>query len=132
MINTKKNKQIFLDALEQNLGVITSACRATKIPRASIYQWIHNDPEFKARVEDINEQTIDFVESKLHQKIKGVRMVDHQKSGDVIYETPPDTTAIIFYLKTKAKARGYVERQEIEHSGKFNVTLPKELQDETD
>jgi hypothetical protein len=30
-------------------------------------------------------------------------------------------TGIIFYLKTQAKDRGYIERQELDHSGKLEL-----------
>ena len=39
---------------------------------------------------------LDFAESKLFQKIK-----------------EGDSTAILFYLKTQGKARGYIERSEV-------------------
>ena len=51
-------------------------------------------------MEDIAEVTLDFAESMLHKQIQD-----------------KDTTATIFFLKTKGKKRGYVERQEVEHSG---------------
>ena len=34
-----------------------------------------------------------------------------------------DTTAMIFYLKTQGKERGYIERQEVEHSGAVDVVV---------
>jgi hypothetical protein len=46
---------------------------------------------------DIQESAVDFAESSLHQQIK---------------DKVPSST--IFYLKTKGKHRGYVEKQEIE------------------
>jgi len=54
------------------------------------------DTAFKAAVEEIRESAIDHVESKLFSLID---------SGD--------TGSTIFFLKTRAKKRGYVERSEI-------------------
>ena len=50
----------------------------------------------RAAQAEASETTIDFVESQLLKNIN-----------------EGDTTSIIFFLKTKAKHRGYVERQEI-------------------
>jgi len=89
-----------LEALEKSLGVVTSACKNVGIARSTHYLWLDTDPEYKKSVDDISNVALDYAESKLHSQI-----------------TKENPTAIIFYLKTKGKKRGYVERQEISHEG---------------
>lgn len=100
MDKTEQHKKAMLEALEQSLGVVTSACKSVGIGRTTHYLWMENDPEYKKAVDDLSNVALDYAESKLHSQIKK--------------ENP---TAIIFYLKTKGKKRGYVERQEISHEG---------------
>lgn len=96
---TPNKKKQFIEALEKSLGVVTSACKKVNITRRTYYNWIEKDEKFKQECEAIQEIAIDFVESKLFENI--------QRN---------DTTAMIFYLKTKAKSRGYIEKQQIEHN----------------
>jgi predicted DNA-binding transcriptional regulator AlpA len=96
MNKTVQHKKAMLEALEQSLGVVTSACKKVGIGRTTFYDWMRSDEEFAKQVKDIEDIAIDFAESQLHQQIKG-----------------GNTSATIFYLKTKGKNRGYVERQEI-------------------
>lgn len=86
-----------LEELEFNLGIVSTSCLNADVGRATHYRWLQEDPEYKAYVRDIQEIAVDFVESKLYDKIK-----------------ENDTACIIFYLKTKAKHRGYIERQQVE------------------
>jgi len=102
---TNQNKALMIKALEKHKGVISYACKTAKISRQTFYTWVEKDPEFKKATDNIQDVALDFVESKLFNLI--------QKN---------DTAATIFYLKTKGKKRGYVERQEINLSGsKFIV-----------
>jgi hypothetical protein len=90
------NKKVMLQALEKSLGIVTTASRSCGIARQTHYNWLENDEEYKKAVEAIGDMALDFAESKLHKQIdKG------------------DTTATIFYLKTKGKKRGYIERTEL-------------------
>ena len=82
----EEKKQKFLEALAQGYGIIATACEAIGIGRSTYYRWYNADPEFKEKVDEITETQVDFVESKLMQSINA-----------------NDTTAIIFYLKTKGK-----------------------------
>lgn len=92
----QQNKKDLLLALEKSLGIVTTACKAVGLDRTTFYRYINEDAEFAAQVKDIESIALDFVESKFHKQIeKG------------------DTTACIFYLKTKGKHRGYVERTEV-------------------
>lgn len=96
MKKTTDKKETFLKHLEKSLGVISTACKRTGITRQTYYNWINSDDEFKEQVNDIQEEQKDYVESKLIENIE-----------------KNDTTAIIFYLKTKAKDRGYTDKTEI-------------------
>jgi hypothetical protein len=114
------NKKEILEALEKYKGIVTNACGSIGLARSTYYNWLNEDSEFKAAVDEIQETAIDFVEGKLMQKIDGVTMLGKGDDEDVTYVLPPDTTAIIFYLKTKGKKRGYVERTEVSHSGNID------------
>jgi hypothetical protein len=103
MDKTEQHKKAMLDALEKSLGVVTSAAKTVGIGRTTHYLWMDTDPEYKAAVEELSDVAIDFAESQLHKQIK-----------------EGNSTATIFFLKTKGKKRGYVERQELDvSSGKL-------------
>jgi hypothetical protein len=96
-------KKQMIDAMEKSLGVVTIACRNVGIHRSTFYDWIRDDFDFKRAVDDVSEITLDFAESELHKQIRD-----------------GSTAATIFYLKTKGKKRGYIERSEID----INNTKP--------
>lgn len=120
MNKTEQHKKAVIEALEKTLGVVTEACKQAGVGRTQFYAWLKDDPEFKAKVDEIEGVALDFAESKLFEKINGVYTSagSDDEGNQVVYKQPPDTTAIIFYLKTKGKKRGYIERQEIETSAK--------------
>lgn len=92
-------KKQMLDALKETLGVVSPACQMVGIARGTHYRWMEEDEDYKNEVSELLDFQIDFVESKLFENInKG------------------DTASAIFYLKTKGKNRGYIERQENHHS----------------
>lgn len=103
---TEHNKRALLNALEKSLGVVTTACKQTGLSRTQFYEWLKTDEEFRKQVDDIQNVALDFAESQLHKQI-----------GD------GSTSATIFYLKTKGKGRGYIERQEILHEGIQTFTI---------
>jgi len=96
LTKTDINKKAMVEALEKSLGIVTTACKQVGIARVTHYEWLKDDPEYKAAVESIADLALDFAESQLHKQIQ---------NGEV--------SSTIFYLKTKGKKRGYIERQEI-------------------
>lgn len=74
---------------------ITAACAALNITRQTFYTRKAKSKKLQELVEEADESLLDFAESKL---------VEHINDGDV--------TSLIFFLKTKGKKRGYVERTE--------------------
>ena len=93
--NRQIKKNIILQALEKSLGVVTIACKKADLPRSTFYKWAKEDEEFRKQVKEIEDVALDFAESQLHKQI-----------------SENSTAATIFYLKTKGKHRGYVERTE--------------------
>ena len=76
----------------------------------------HKEDEVFAReVRDIENVALDFAESQLHKQI-----------------SDNSTAATIFYLKTKGKKRGYIERQEITGADGMPTNFQIEIIDKTE
>ncbi|MBS7703301.1 helix-turn-helix domain-containing protein [Chelatococcus asaccharovorans] len=84
------------EALRQAAGVISLAAARLKISRTALYQYFDRHPELHDVRREIEEETLDLAEAGLLEQIRDKNM-----------------TALIFYLKTKGKQRGYVERSEV-------------------
>lgn len=115
MNKTEQHKKAIIEALEKSLGVVTSACKAVGIGRTQFYNWLKDDIDFARQVNDIQNIALDFAESQLHKQIK-----------------EGNTTATIFYLKTKGKKRGYIERQEITGADGMPTNFQIEIIDKTE
>lgn len=84
-----------IEAMRKSLGVVSVAAKKVGITRQTHYNWLKEDAAYRYEIEAVMEEEKDFVESHLHQLIQ-----------------QGNPAATIFYLKTKAKDRGYVERIE--------------------
>lgn len=89
----EEKKTAFLNNLKASGGIICVACEATGISRNTYYRWRESDHEFAEFVDEIMDAQVDYVENKLMELINA-----------------HDTTATIFYLKTKGKKRGWNEK----------------------
>lgn len=96
-----KEKKLQLFALKISYGNKTKAAKMLGLERSIFYYHCNNDPKYKVKVEEIDDMCIDIVEDKLMENIDN-----------------NDTTAIIFFLKTRASARGYVEQAKVDHTTK--------------
>lgn len=116
------NKKALLQALEKSLGVVTTACESVGVGRTSYYEYYKSDAKFKKAVDELADKALDIVESKLFERINGYEHPEDKIFNDngtaliipTIKHYPPDAASMIFYLKTKGKKRGYIERSEID------------------
>lgn len=92
----EKKKEEFLEVYSQKANNVHLTCKTLGIERGTFYKWLKEDEEFKEKIMNLEEGDIDSAETALKRQIL---------DGNI--------TAIIFYLKTKGKNRGYVERQEL-------------------
>jgi hypothetical protein len=93
---TKKQKD-FLKVLKAKACNISASCEAFGIDRTTHYEWLSNPayPTYKKEYEGIKESLIDFAESQLLKNIQNGK-----------------EASLIFFLKCRAKHRGYLEKEE--------------------
>lgn len=122
-------KKQFILLLQKNLGNVSAACRDAlpdnenmsenqkkhnqakrETIRSVHYKRMQSDEDYKTAVEAIDNITLDFAEGKLMQ---------------LVNEMNP--TAVIFFLKTKGKKRGYIEKIESEVYGKDGEPLQQSI-----
>lgn len=120
-MDTLKAKMV--EALARTYGRVTDAAKIVDIDRTTHYRWLKEDEEYRTAVESVGEVALDFVEGKLFELIEGAEREVMTEAGPIILKETPNPTACIFYLKTKGKKRGYVERQEITGADGGAVTI---------
>lgn len=123
MAQLAQQKRSLLDALRLSLGVVETACKAAGIPRRTHYNWLKKDEKYAAEVAEIDDVAIDFGESQLYKLMRGYTLPDTKvflnsdsKQPIVVPITKhigTDASAVIFFLKTRGKKRGYIERSEL-------------------
>ena len=109
--NSDIQKKGMIEAMEKSLGIVTTACKQVGIARSTHYEWMQSDEDYNAAIDSLQDVALDFAESQLQKRMKD-----------------GSDAAIIFYLKTKGKKRGFVERQEVEHSGSgvnLSIIMPE-------
>lgn len=89
-------QQEAITAAKESEGNITTIARKLGCDRAYVYRLQDKWPKLAQVIRDERESFKDFTESQLGKQIK---------EGNI--------TAIIFFLKTQGKDRGYTERTEI-------------------
>jgi hypothetical protein len=94
------------DAIKKGKGILSAAATVLGCARQTVAVYIERYPTVAAAHKEAKEATIDFVESRLLKNIDN-----------------GDTTAMIFYLKTQGKGRGYVERQEVDVTTPVTVIM---------
>ena len=101
---TKQRKKLFLRLFVDKVGSISELCKAIRIDRKTYYNWMKADEVFNEDVQNMREALIDFAEGKL------LKLIDEK-----------NVAAVIFFLKTQAKHRGYIEKTELGLSGEATI-----------
>lgn len=96
-IATRIRKRAMLDALRNHMGIVAHAIKEVGINRSTHHDWLKDDPDYAAAVEEIGETLLDFGEAALMDCIKD-----------------KEFQAIKYFLNCKGRRRGYVERTAID------------------
>ena len=99
--DTKNKKKRFIEIYFKSLGDITTTCKEIKISRWTFYAWLEKDKKFKQEIEEQDNVNLDFAENCLKKKMRD-----------------GDTRAIIFFLESKGKKRGYGNSIDVTTNGK--------------
>lgn len=95
-------KETFIIAMESTFGNVSQACKKVGVDRSVPYKWGETDKDFHEALHSTMylEMKKDAIESKLSK----IALIDEHPA------------ALIFLSKTLVKDRGYVEKQEIDHT----------------
>jgi len=89
-----------IEAVKKSKGYIAKAAAMLDCSYTTIWNYKEKYPEVAQALHDIKEARKDLAEEKLQDNIE---------SGK--------ETSLIFFLKTQCQDRGYIEKQQIQHSG---------------
>lgn len=96
----KYTAEQMIKAIESAQGVLANAARILGCSRTTVHSYINEYKTVAAAYHEINDANMDRAEGYLMALVTDRKHKDH-------------FNALRFYLRTKGKERGYVERQEV-------------------
>jgi hypothetical protein len=109
-IKDTDGKLRFMRSLRLNLGLVYASSKETGISVEDHNRWMQEDSDYRKQVMEIDGHAIDYVESTL------LKLVEEK-----------NPQAIMFYLKTKGKDRGYVEKTSTSEAKDKGEDLPVDM-----
>jgi hypothetical protein len=110
----KKEQRAFLDSLAESANV-TWACKATRVPRATVYEWREADPKFAKAWDEATELGTDALEDEaIRRGHAGVDKPVYQGGEKVGVVREYSDTLLIFMLKARRPEK-FKERAQLEH-----------------
>jgi hypothetical protein len=85
-----------IDAVRRTHGMISHAAARLRCDRDTVHNYAKRFPAVAAAIREARERTLDIAELALYEAIKA-----------------GEPWAVMFYLRTQGKARGYSERYEL-------------------
>lgn len=98
-------KADLIAALEKYQGLVYLTASVLKVSAQTIYNYAERYPEVKQKIKELKGQRLDKAELVLWNEVN---------SGN--------TQALMFFLRTQGKDRGYVERTEVNENITINLT----------
>ena len=107
-------------AILESSGNLTVAGKKMGVTRAAVNKMVKNEPKLQEVVNEARLTLDDAIENEFLKSCLG------NKSEGI----PPNLTAMIFYMKTRMRYRGYVEKVVVEHSVEGIIDAWKRLSPE--
>ena len=104
-----------IQALQDAKGYVSKTASLLRCTPQTVYNYAKRYPTVQQAWDDIREERHDFVENALAKRIND-----------------GSDTAIIFYLKTQCKSRGYIEKSQIEQTLEVLGDIPVSFVDYRD
>lgn len=108
-VTSKKRQQTakkIIKAVKEAKGFLTMAAPKAGVSYRTINRYVHDFPSVQEAIEEAKESMKDIAEGELSKAIN---------KGNI--------TAIIFYLKTQARDRNYIEKIDTEHTGELKTII---------
>lgn len=112
--------------------MVTAACEAAGVSRATVYEARQKDETFALAWHDVEEATTEQMEAEARRRgVQGVERPVYQGKELVGYVTDYSDTLLMFMLKARRPEK-YRERYDVHHSGRVEHASADELRRMTD
>lgn len=113
----KISKAMFKKALERSLGTQRSLSRILEVSDSAISQYMDRNPDMRALFEKKRLDNVDRAEDEIFHQL------EFESFEDPIPAARIRQSASQFILKTLGKHKGWIEKQEIDHSSTQGITI---------